>query len=62
MPLPVILKQNHIAAGDPCDFPAEKSKLLRNFAGRGSAPPLQDSCRYKRSFILQARWRCFRWG
>ena len=48
MPLPVILKQNHIAAGDPCNFPAGNPKLLRNFVGRGTAPPLQESCRHKR--------------
>ena len=52
MPLPVILKQNHIAAGDPWESPTGNPKWLHNFGGRGNAPPLQESCGHKRSFTI----------
>ena len=38
MPLPVILEQNHIAAGDKMLFPVGKSRKCKHFRAGGSMP------------------------
>jgi hypothetical protein len=60
---PVILEQNHIAAGDKMLFPFGKSRKCKHFRAGGSCPaPTGESClkssNYNLSSWLISVWSC----